>query len=99
MIELGAWLDQRLHGVPTTLRSRVKDAADVQRATCRVNHDGVRCTLHVEHLQEAGRALLSSVMDDGEGADPIDLLAADALMTFACEAQAEFDPRKLANIS
>ena len=41
-------------------------------------------------------ALLLSAQDH---ADPINLLASDALITFACEAQAELDPAGLAEIT
>jgi hypothetical protein len=54
-----------------------------------------------EHLALAGRALLDHVVARPEGGRELalDLLAADALVTYAFEAQAELDAGGLAHVA
>jgi len=76
-----AWLDARRPAPPPTLRAhlarRVMDAPG---------------TLP-DHLADGGRALLARVLAEPLGGRELalDLLAADALVTYAFEAQAERD--------
>ena len=54
-----------------------------------------------DHLAEAGRALLDRVLArPGGGRElALELLAADALVTYACEAQAELDAGGLVRVA
>ena len=54
-----------------------------------------------EHLAHAGRALLDHVLSRPMGGRELalDLLAADALVTYACEAQAETDAGALVHVA
>ncbi len=54
-----------------------------------------------EHLAQAGHALLDRVLARPESGRELalDLLAADALVTYACEAQAELDARGLVQVA
>ena len=79
--DLVAWLDARRPAPPPTLRRHLLGLV----------HDGPG-TLP-DHLAEAGVALLGRVLTRPEGGRELalDLLAADALVTYAFEAQAETD--------
>lgn len=54
-----------------------------------------------DHLAIAGKGLLDSVLSHPEGGRELalDLLAADALVTYAFEAQAEVDARGLVDLA
>ena len=54
-----------------------------------------------DHLALAGRALLDRVLSRPQGGRELalDLLAADALVTYAFEAQAEFDAGALVHVA
>lgn len=82
-----AWLDARRPAPPPTLRAHLARRASLMP-------DG---ELLPERLADAGRALLGRVLARPEaGRDlALDLLAADALVTYAFEAQAEVDPAGL----
>jgi len=79
--ELLAWLDARRPAPPPTLRAhlgrRAQDRPDALP----------------DHLADAGRVLLARVLARPEAGRELalDLLAADALVTYAFEAQAERD--------
>lgn len=94
------WLQERLDGVPESLRERVREAVEAQERS------GQRpeATLAEAALRLLERVLSGSVHWSGSGAksrknrdeqsqrlrsDALDLLAADALLTWACEAAAE----------
>lgn len=99
-----------MDGVPASLRERivsaVRDSTDVRRAP----HEGQRGrtdrslvsvapgTLH-DQLKAAGDRLLAEARSGSAARDTaLTLLAADALMTLACEAMAERDPNGLAGV-
>jgi hypothetical protein len=79
--ELAAWLDTRRPAPPPALRQHLMEF--VQDAPGNL----------AQHLADAGVALLGRVLSRPEGGRELalDLLAADALVTYAFEAQAEFD--------
>ena len=81
--ELIAWLERRAEPAPASLRPRLADAV---RATAAVNGD----TLD-ELFTRTGERLLDRLLEQGCGhrSKASDLLAADALVTFAFEAAAE----------
>ncbi len=80
--EVLAWLDTRRPVPPTTLREHLRGA--VHDAPLRLD----------AHLAELGRELLSRVASRPRGGRELalDLLAADAFVTYAFEAQAEEGP-------
>jgi len=81
--KLVAWLDQRAEPAPASLHARIVEAVC---ATASEDDDS-----HVEHSLRAGERLLSQLLDHGCGqrSDASDLLAADALVTYAFEAASE----------
>ena len=83
MATVGEWLDGRVPPPPSELRERVFAAlGDDLRAPDTEAHE--RCLL-------AGERLLGALLADGAAtrAAALDLLAADALVTYAFEAAAE----------
>ena len=74
-----AWLDTRRPAPPSTLRERLRGA---------VNDTPLALAAHLEQIS---RALLTRVSSRPEGGRELalDLLAADAFITYAFEAQAE----------
>ncbi len=89
------WLEQRRDGAPPDLFNRVRLWLD--RVDC--DEDREDGTVP-EILARAGRVALDHVTDS-EGNRPValDLLAADALVTFAMEACAELSPGSLARFA
>lgn len=86
-----AWLDRRRPAPPQALRERIDQAV-------------TQTTPHAplpSYLASVGRQLLSRVADRPEGGRELalDLLAADALVTYAFEAQAEADVTSLAALA
>jgi hypothetical protein len=79
------WLAARRPVAPLTL---------VEPMTRRLEQSGASLP---DHLAAAGKALLDGVLSHPEGGRELalDLLAADALVTYAFEAQAETDARGL----
>lgn len=90
MTDAVRWLDDRGPTVPAALRERMRDAVaalPVERAS----GDAIP-----RALAEAGIACLRAVLRARQGrAVALDLLAADALLTYACEAAAERGPAAL----
>ena len=88
-IELTTWLDARRPAPPPALRQHLMGF--VQDAPGNLP----------EHLADAGVALLGRVLSHPEGGRELalDLLAADALVTYAFEAQAEFDVGGLTDLA
>lgn len=87
-----AWLDRRAEPAPASLRPRLAAAV----AATRVADDESL----VVHSAMAGERLLQRLLQDGCGAraEAPDLLAADALVTYAFEAAAEdasLDPQAI----
>ena len=112
MSELREWLLPRLMDVPSTLRERILAAVDevhdssftvplsrIRKAGARVESDSpAPRSLLSDHLRDLAEQILAAVKNAGDSAVALDLLAADALITFACEALAESDPGGLAEI-
>lgn len=88
-IEVLAWLDRRCPAPPRALRAQIERA--VTDATLPLP----------AHLAELGRALLArvTVRPDGRRELALDLLAADAFITYAFEAQAEQDVGGVARLA
>jgi hypothetical protein len=87
--ELVAWLEARTPVPPETLRRHLVAAV------------GDSPLPLSEQLAEAGRTLLQRVVarPDGGRELALDLLAADALVTYAFEAQAEVDAAALPDLA
>ncbi|HEY7685465.1 MAG TPA: hypothetical protein VH833_05080 [Gemmatimonadales bacterium] len=83
--ELLAWFESRRPVPPPTLRGHLARQAEDLSATL------------PEHLAAQGCALLQRVLDRPDGARELalDLLVADALVTYAFEAQSEVDTHGL----
>lgn len=87
--EVLAWLDARRPAPPAELREHLEAA---------IRDSGARLP---DHFVELGAAVLSRVTSAPEGgrALALDLLAADAFVTYAFEAQAEADVQGLAALA
>jgi hypothetical protein len=82
---LSDWLDQHTSQAPTALTARVREFA--------LKADG---TTRALTLAAAGQAALERVLSHaGDRSAALDLLAADALITLALQAQAEEEPERL----
>ncbi len=83
--ELLSWFESRRPGPPPTLRGHLASQAEDVPATL------------PDHLAARGCALLQRVLDRPDGARELalDLLVADALVTYAFEAQSEVDTHGL----
>lgn len=95
MIDVARWLDARTPAMPEELR-RALDAV-LERATPDAGSTADR-------LAAAGLAALRRSIDDEVAAESdrqraTDLLAADALLTYACEAAAEEGPEALTRLT
>lgn len=93
MTGTGAWLDERSPGMPVELRLAL-DAAlaggpEVVR-DAEVEAGGI-----ADRLAAAGLAALARSIRGTERSTATDLLVADALLTYACEAAAEAGPAAL----
>jgi len=87
MTEAVAWLEARSAGAPPALRQRVRD-----HLASAPQGDDV-----ATRLAEAGGIALRAALAQGRSrAAALDLLAADALVTLALQAQAESNPGELA---
>jgi hypothetical protein len=94
LISPGAWLDSRLMDAPSALR----DAVNVQRAACGVQRDGTAAEF-VAALRTCAEGLLAEARRGSATRETaLKLLAADALVTLACEWVAETDPPRLDNV-
>jgi hypothetical protein len=89
--ELATWLDERTPDVPPVLRQHLNAFID----------SGRRGEAMPEHLARLGRAALERVIARGQGGRELalDLLAADAFVTYAFEAQALVDVSGLAQLA
>ncbi len=91
--EVEPWLEPRLAGVTDALRERILQAVKREGQA----FHAPRFTLHQE-LRRAGERLLAEAIAMPPSRDTaVTLRAADALMTFACEALAERHPEDLAD--
>lgn len=87
--ELLAWLDARRPVPPATLLAHLEAAVTASDERL------------PEHLADLGGALVSRVAGHSDGGRELalDLLAADAFVTYAFEAQAEADVTRLAALA
>ena len=112
MSDLASWLEPRLANVPASLRERilgVLEAGNLPPLPISPSPlHAARCTSPTlraprsplpDQLWQLAERLLESVKNAGNDAVAIDLLAADALITYACEALSERDPDGLADIA
>lgn len=83
MTDIGTWLDERMPRMPVELRREV----DAAMAELPASTDPIP-----ERLAEAGLAALARSIQGMERSTATDLLVADALLTYACEAAAEHGP-------
>jgi hypothetical protein len=84
------WLDARAPGVPPRLLARMRGAVAEAEPAPDVP----------AQLGEAALSCLRSALAHGaDRAAALDLLAADALLTYACEAAAEQEPGALARFT
>lgn len=101
MTDFEAWLARRLAEGPAELRARIETAraasgalhapSSVQRAAYTVRFE--------DELRSVAEELLAAAMEGPATHDTaLTLLAADALITLACEWVAETDPRTLADL-
>ena len=92
-----AWLDTRRPAPPAALRARLEQVVAGETAP-RSTSLGARLPAH---LAELGRALMAQVASRPAGGRELalDLLAADALITYAFEAQAEEDVSGVARLA
>lgn len=84
------WLSQRVTDAPEQLRARMFAALDMASATAPV---------HERLALAASDCLMRALRDQASRASALDLLAADALLTHACEAAAEIDSDTLATFA
>lgn len=90
-MDAAGWLEARGSAAPAALRERMRDAVAAASPDPRAG-DAVP-----QALADAGIECLRTVLRAGQDrAVAIDLLAADALLTGACEAAAERGPAALA---
>jgi hypothetical protein len=91
--ELLNWLEPRLTEVPESLRGRILDTVSGGQSDGRTGATG-SASLH-----RTGKELMSIAKTAPPTHDTaMTLLAADALITFACEAVAEEEPERLAEM-
>ncbi len=106
MTELESWLEPRLGGVPESLRRRILAAVRRYAVSSQptaysspLTAHSAQLTAHSSQLTEIAENLLSEAKSAPPGRDTaLTLLAADALITYACEALAEGEPEGLANL-
>jgi len=94
MSDLASWLEPRLANAPASLRERILGVLEAGNLP---PSPTPRSPLP-NQLHQLAERLLESVTNAGNDAVAIDLLAADALITYACEALSERDPDGLADI-
>lgn len=102
MIDLESWVRSRLEGAPESLRSRVlaalAQAGLRTESTAPAGSSGEPAVALASALKRAGDRLL----EEAKAGPPtretaLALLAADALVTLACELLAEQAPERLEN--
>ena len=98
MSDLASWLEPRLANAPASLRERILGVLEAGNLRPGPPGPAPRSPLP-NQLHQLAEGLLESVKNAGDGAVALDLLAADALITYACEALSERDPDGLADIA
>lgn len=89
MTDLTDWIERRSPAVPAPMRAALADALEVEPGTG--SGDPLPDRLAVAGLDALERVLAGP----GDRSAAATLLAADALLTFACEAAAESGPGEL----
>jgi len=82
------WLSERFRAVPDALRVRL------QRVLTHYDDSGPPADVFA-HLS---RITIGELRGDASRDDALTLLTADAFATYACEAAAELDPRRLGDL-
>ncbi len=82
------WLSERLRAVPDALRVRL------QRVLTHYDDSGPPADV----FARLARFTLGELSPDASGYDALTLLTADAFATYACEATADLDPRRLSDL-
>ncbi len=82
------WLSERFRAVPDVLRVRL------QRALTHYDDSGHPADV----FGRLARITIEEFHGDASRDDALTLLAADAFMTYACEAAAELEPRRLGDL-
>jgi hypothetical protein len=92
LIEVRRWLEPRLRDIPASLRDRIVQAFEA--------HASPDASSPAHSLRTVANALLEEAKQGhGGGRDvALTLLAADALVTYACEVTAETDPDQLGEL-
>jgi len=93
LTDIRHWLEPRLTDVPESLRTRILDAVKGGQADRRTGGQVA------EQLRRVGEELMLEAKFAPPTRDSaMTLLAADALITFACEAVAETEPERLGDL-
>ncbi len=99
------WLEARLRGAPESLRERILRAVHGEGGTGKGEGagDGVTLPPSLFPLPQKLRSVAESLLAEARAMPAshdtaLTLLAADALMTFACEAMAEAAPERLEDL-
>ena len=91
MNELRRWLEARLTEAPPSLRQRIERVLD--------RHVPARTTSLAQELRSLADVLLAEAKEGPASRETaLTLLAADALVTYACEVTAESEPARLADL-
>ena len=95
MTDPDRWLGQRLAAAPASLRARIETALGASTAH--------RSPLTPDTMADRLRSTAESLMREAQDGPPthdtaLTLLAADALVTLACEWVAETEPEKLGEL-
>ena len=96
LTDLKSWLSPRLERVPESLRARILEAVAGVRAVQGFDDRGAT-------IPDALKSCADVLLEEARVGPPtrdtaITLLAADALITYACEAAAELGPEMLAGL-
>ena len=92
--DLEAWLKPRLERAPESLRARISDALSSDQAPVAASQSkGRAAEMSASMLPKRLRTLGESLLEEAKLGKPthdtaVTLLAADALITYSCEAEA-----------
>ncbi len=107
MTDPEGWLDERLAEAPPALRARIitaRAACSVQREADAVQRNSrTACSVRQRPFEEELRAVAEDLLAAAKAGPPthdtaLTLLAADALITLACEWVGETEPQRLGEI-
>jgi hypothetical protein len=86
-----AWIEERLRAAPAALRRKIEEAIEGEGA-------GTGDDVAARWQAVAERLLAAAKTGPPTRETAVTLLAADALVTLACEWTAEFEPRRLGEL-